>query len=400
VFRSCLLLSWSWWCCGILAAVEPDTWPGKRGPTDDWTAPAHANFPGTGARELWRAQVGTGSSGIAIGQGVAITLGNAADTDTIRCLEAGSGKERWAVAYPSRCEPRGYEGGPNATPCLLGDRVYSLSRQGLLLCLALADGRQIWRRDLLTDGVRQPNYGFSCAPVISHGMLLLNVGTHGRAYSCEDGRPLWNSGDRADGYSTVTIGLAGGGPAVFTFTRTAVSAANLADGRLLWSFPWPVKHAVADPLLLGERVLVTHGYGSGTIVLGREDGVREAGFPTDAFLGVLYPPVHIDGHLYGSTGDKQTAGEFRCIRSQDGAIIWSDTTLGTGSCVAVGRHLVFLGRRGLLAVLDASPAGLREHWRMQALPATCWTIPSVAGGRIYVRDADGLLLCLEPIQGQ
>ncbi len=387
-------------CAASLASAESDAWPGKRGPSDDWTTGATPSFPGTGAKERWRINVGTGSSGIAIAQGVAVTVGNAADTDTIRCFDVLTGAVRWVVSYPSRCEPRGYEGGPNATPCIQGDRLYSLSRQGLLLCLALADGRQIWRRDLLADGIRQPNYGFSCAPVISQGMLLLNIGTHGRAFACEDGRPLWNSGDRADGYSTISVGEVGGRPAAFIFTRTAVSAAGVADGRLLWTFPWPVKHAVADPLLLGERVLVTHGYGSGTVVLGRENGLREAGFPQNAFLGVLYPPVHVDGHLYGSTGDKQTAGEFRCIRSLDGMVAWSDTSLGTGCCIAVGRHLVFLGRRGLLAILDASPVAFREHWRMQALPATCWTIPSVAAGRIYIRDADGLLLCLEPIQGQ
>lgn len=389
---ACCLAAW-------LATAELE-WPAKRGPSDDWTAPASPVFPGRGAKELWRCQVGTGSSGIAIDQGAAVTIGNTADVDTVHCLDAMTGRPRWRITYPSRCEPRGYEGGPNTTPCILGERVYILSRQGLLLCLGLADGRQIWRRDLAADGVRQPNYGFSCSPVIRDGLLVLNIGTHGRAYASEDGRLMWGSGDRADGYSTVTFGEVAGQPAVFTFTRTAVSAASLGDGRQLWTFPWAVKHAVADPLLLGDRILITHGYGSGTIVLGRQDGIREAGFPVDAFLGVLYPPVAVDGHLYGSTGDKQTAGEFRCLRSTDGTVMWSDTTLGTGCCIAVGRHVVFLSRRGLLAVLDASPGGFREHWRMQALPATCWTIPSVAAGRIYARDADGLLLCLEPVQRQ
>jgi len=384
---------------GVLAAADPG-WPGKRGPADDWTAPAAASFPGATARELWRMQIGAGCSGIAVAQGVAITLGNTDNRDTVWCLDSATGAERWRVSYPSRLEPRGYEGGPNTTPCIDGERVYSLSRQGLLLCLALADGRELWRRDVAADGVRQPNYGFSCSPVVRDGVLMLNIGTHGRAFACTDGRPLWSSGEVADGYASATFASIDGAPSVLTFTRSAVSAARLADGVRLWSTPWTVKHAIADPLVLDGRVLVTHGYGSGSIVLALADGQREAAFPQQAFLGVLYPPIAYRGHLYGSTGDKQTAGEYRCLRAADGKLMWSDTTLGTGASIGVGPYLLVLTRRGFLALIDAAPEAFREHWRIKALPATCWTIPSVAGGRIYARDADGLLVCIEPAQRQ
>lgn len=391
--RSALLLF-----AALLAAGED--WPGKRGPCDDWTAPAPAAFPGRGGHEAWRRQVGAGCSGIAVAQGLAITVGNAGGSDTVWALDAATGAERWRVSYPQRLEPRGYEGGPNATPLIADGRVVVCSRQGRLLCLALVDGRELWCRELTADGVRQPNYGFSSAPVVRDGVLALNIGTHGRAYALADGRPLWQSGAVADGYATPAFADIGGAPAVLTFTRAAVSAARLADGTRLWSTPWVVKHAIADPLVLGGRVLATHGYGSGSIMLALADGTREAGFPQQAFLGVLYPPVPRDSHLYGSSGDKQTAGEFRCLRAADGAVAWIDTSLGTGACVGVGPYLVFLGRRGLLAVLDADPAACRVRWRLPALTATCWTIPSVAAGRIYARDADGTLLCVEPLQGQ
>lgn len=381
-----------------LAAAGEGDWPGKRGPHDDWTAEAPAGFPGSGARVVWRAHVGTGSSGVAVAGGALVTLGNQDNQDAVICLDAASGAERWRIRYPAKLEARGYEGGPNAAPTIAGDRVYTLSRQGRLLCLALADGREIWRRDLTAEQVRQPNYGFACAPVVCDGLVVLNIGSHGRTYDAVSGAPRWDSGPRADGYASVGLAMIAGERAVLVFTRAAVSAARLADGRPLWSQPWPVQHAVADPLPLDGRVLATHAYGSGSILLDLASGERDRAFPVTAFAGLLYPPVRIGDHLYGSSGDKN-AGDLRCL-ALDGRLRWSDPTLEAGNCIAVGAFVVVLTRHGSVAVVEASPERFRLRWRSQVLPGTCWTNPACAGGRIIVRDADGNLASLEPVQGQ
>lgn len=380
------------------AAAADSDWPGKRGPHDDWTAPAPPGFPGSGVRVVWRGRVGTGSSGVAVAGGVLVTLGNEDAQDAVRCLDAATGAERWRVRYPAKLEARGYEGGPNACPSIVGDRVFTLSRQGLLLCLALADGRELWRRDLVAERVPQPNYGFACAPVVADGLVLLSIGSHGRAYDAASGAPRWDSGARADGYASVSLAVIAGERAALVFTRTAVSAARLADGKPLWSQPWGVKHAVADPLVLGGRVLVTHAYGSGSILLDLATGERDRAFPQTAFAGLLYPPVRIGDHLYGSSGDKN-AGDLRCL-GLDGALRWSDPTLEAGNCIAVGAWVVILTRHGTLAVVEADPARFRLRWQSRILTGTCWTNPVSAGGRLIVRDADGNLASLEPVQGQ
>lgn len=383
----------------LLAGAAEGDWPGKRGPQDDWTAPAPAGFPGSGIREVWRRGLGVGSSGVAVAGGALVSLGNADNQDSVWCLNAATGAERWRVRYPAKPEPRGYEGGPNATPTIVDGRVYTISRQGLLLCLAVADGREVWRRDLVADErIRQPNYGFACSPLVRDGLVVLNVGTHGRAYDAATGALRWESGGRADGYASAVPALVGGVSAVLTQTRAAVSAARLADGQLLWNCPWPVKHAVADPLPLGDRIFATHAYGSGSILIGLADGGRIAGFPTSCFLGLLYPPVRVGDHLYGSSGDKNV-GDLRCL-ALDGTVRWSDPTLDAGNCIAVGGTIVMLTRHGVLAAIAADPQHFRLLWRAQVLSGTCWTIPAYAGGRLIVRDADGNLASLEPVQGQ
>ncbi|MEK7414981.1 MAG: PQQ-binding-like beta-propeller repeat protein [Planctomycetota bacterium] len=381
----------------VTVAGESD-WPGKRGPRDNWSTDAPVGFPGTGVRVAWRAQVGTGSSGVAVVGNALVTIGNQDNQDSVCCFDTVTGGERWRVRYPAKLEERGYEGGPNANPTIVGDRVFTLSRQGLLLCLALADGHEVWRHDLVADRVPQPNYGFSSAPVLADGLVVLNIGAHGRAFDAASGVLRWESGLRADGYSSAVVAMIGNERAVLIFSRTAVSAARLADGKKLWSQPWAVKHAVADPLLVGERVLVTHAYGSGSILLDLATGERERAFPQMCFAGLLYPPVRIGEHLYGSSGDKN-AGDLRCL-SLDGTVRWRDHTLESGNSIAVGNWLVMLTRHGTLAVIEASAERFQLRWRSQLLSGTCWTHPVCAGGRLIVRDADGNLVSLDIIQGQ
>ncbi|GAF72043.1 unnamed protein product, partial [marine sediment metagenome] len=49
-----------------------------------------------------------------------------------------------------------------------------------------------------------------------------------------------------------------------------------------------------------------------------------------------------------------------------------------------------------LLVAEASPKGFKPISRTQALTGRCWTMPVLAGGRIYCRNnMEGDLVCLD-----
>ena len=50
---------------------------------------------------------------------------------------------------------------------------------------------------------------------------------------------------------------------------------------------------------------------------------------------------------------------------------------------------------GELLVAEASAGGFVPISRVQILPATCWTPPTLANGRIYCRNNKGELVCLD-----
>ncbi|HEX4645001.1 MAG TPA: hypothetical protein VH598_05270 [Verrucomicrobiae bacterium] len=62
--------------------------------------------------------------------------------------------------------------------------------------------------------------------------------------------------------------------------------------------------------------------------------------------------------------------------------------------VADGK-LVALGEKGELFVADASPQAFKPISRAQVLGGKCWTVPVLADGRIYCRNAKGDVVCLD-----
>ena len=84
--------------------------------------------------------MGTGFSSFSVSQGRVYTMGNTNNTDTIFCLEAGTGKVVWQHSYPCPLDPKNFEGGPCATPTVADGRVYTFSRKGELFCLDAAKG--------------------------------------------------------------------------------------------------------------------------------------------------------------------------------------------------------------------------------------------------------------------
>ncbi|HAL04747.1 MAG TPA: alcohol dehydrogenase, partial [Verrucomicrobiales bacterium] len=100
-----------------------------------------AKWSDDGPKRLWKAKVGTGFSSITVSDGRAYTMGNSGrgrgkEQDTVFCFDAATGKELWSHSYGAKLDPKYYDGGTSATPTIDGANVYTLSKDGLLICFA------------------------------------------------------------------------------------------------------------------------------------------------------------------------------------------------------------------------------------------------------------------------
>jgi outer membrane protein assembly factor BamB len=115
--------------------------------------------------------------------------------------------------------------------------------------------------------------------------------------------------------------------------------------------------------------------------------------------------VLIDGHLYGfdGTAHRGRPTEFVCLELATGKEQWRvppAVGLGCGSVMATADGtLLILSERGELLTAPATTAGFKTTARHQVLGGRCWTVPVLAHGRIYCRNARGDLVCVKAGDG-
>jgi hypothetical protein len=60
--------------------------------------------------------------------------------------------------------------------------------------------------------------------------------------------------------------------------------------------------------------------------------------------------------------------------------------LGKGSVVLAGKHLIIMGGKGNIALVQATPEKYLEVGSFQTLRGKCWTAPTSARGKLLLRN--------------
>lgn len=376
-------------------------WPRWRGPDGNGISKETgwlAKWPAAGPRRLWTVKVGIGFASFSVANGRVFTTGNKDDTDTIFCFDANTGRQLWKHSYAEKLDPKYYEGGTSATPTVDSDRVYSLSKAGLLFCLDAAKGTVIWSKNVTKElKAKLPTWGFAGSVFIEENVALLNVGSASAALDKKTGKVIWSSGPEEAGYSTpVTFDLRGE-RCVALAGKEDIITVRFKDGKELWRHPWKTGYDVnaADPIVTGEHMFISSGYGHGCALLDPSATPPKVVWENKNLRSHLSPAVLIDGHLYGSDDDcYRPEATFRCVELKTGQVKWTEKT-GFVSLMAADGKLIALTARGELLAAEATPEAFKPISRAQVLGGKCWTTPVLANGKIYCRNAAGDVVCLD-----
>ncbi len=374
-------------------AVLGADWPHWRGPDyngisseTDWDARGLSDS----TRPVWTASVGIGFSAVSVADGKAVTMGNVdKTTDVVFCFDAESGRAIWTYRYEEPLTPNLYEGGPNATPTIHEGRVYTISKTGKLFCLDLENGKVIWQGE---TEAKKPEWGFAGSPLIDGDRVFYNVGDHGLALEKDTGETVWQSGRGESGYATAVPFVLEEQKQLALFGKNQLLSVNPADGTVLWSYPWKTSWNVnaSDPLVHGREILITSGYNHGAALLRVVEGRPQRIWENKNMRSQLSGPVLIDGYLYGIDEN-----QLVCLDWTTGQQKWAEKAVGKGSLMAAGDRLIVLSERGRLIFAQARPEAFTEISSAQILNGRCWTMPVLANGRIYARNARGDLVCVD-----
>ena len=370
-------------------------WPRFRGPDFTGISKESVNPEAiaSGVTSVWKAKIGTGFSSLAVADGRVYTMGNENATDTVWCLDAKTGEEIWKHSYPEELKPNLYEGGPNATPTVAEDCVYTLSKTGKAFCFDAAKGTVIWEKDVAEmTGAKKPEWGYAGAPLVLGDLVIYNVGTSGTALNKKSGELKWKTGADNAGYSAPLPFKQGSEQLVLIMTAKEALAFKPANGEVAWSHPWKTSYDInaADPIVSGDKVFVSSGYNHGAAVLDISGGKSTVVWENKNLRNQFSSSVLWEGHLYG-VDDNQ----LRCVDFATGDVKWTDKVTGKGTVFIADGKLVALSEKGELIIADATPQEFKALARAQILGGKCWTLPALADGKLYARNAKGDLVCVD-----
>lgn len=381
----------------VLAAATAvaDDWPVFRGPNRDGTT-AEKGWKSEWSGDIpvaWKAEVGLGFSNIVVAKGRAATAGHADGRDTVFCFDAATGKPLWSHSYPAQLGDNYYEGGTTGTPTFDGDRLYWLSRWGDLLCLDAATGAVVWEKNIQKEtGATITPWGFTGAPLVSGDLLVLNVGDAGATVEKATGKLVWQSAPKDAGFST-PFPL---GDLVVLTNKENYLAVNPKTGAEAWRFRWLTQYGVnaADPVLSGDRLFISSGYGKGGALLKLGGAAPEQVWKTKKLRTQLNAAVLYQGFLYGADGDTTEKATLKCLDFASGDEKWAEPGYGSGGVIVADGKLIALSGVGELTIGPASPEGFKPTARMQVFGPKAWTTPVLANGLLYCRNMRGELVVL------
>ena len=372
----------------IMAADWP-VWRGVKG--DGTTTETVSTFSDT---PLWEMNVGSGYPAVSVCKGKLLTAGNKNDQDIIYCLDAVTGKEIWNYTY--KCNANKSFPGPRATPVTDGRNVYMVSREGDINCLDLNTGKLKWNKSRLASGnVKNLIWGICSSVLLYDGMAIVNIGGKGMAFNAESGDPVWQSQGEGN-YSTPVVFSYNAKNYLAIFSAEKLLILEPRTGNEIAAYPWKTKSNVnaADPLIIdgGTRIFISSNYGHGSALL-NFDGITLKKEWENTNLCCHFPtPMLIDGIIYGLNGGYK----FCAIKLSDGSVCWQ-SKVNNGSFIKAGDKLVYLEENGNLKLIKPS-AEKCDVIKSVKIPkmdsAKSATMPVLAEGRIYCRNANGMLVCI------
>ena len=364
--------------------AKADDWNHWRGPqrNDISSEPSGWDDKSWTTAELWQASVGEGSSSPLVVADQVFLTGWSNNQDTIYCLDANTGQERWRQSYPQPRYGRHSVGdkslysGACSTPDYDADSrwLFSLGVDGDLNAWdTLNSGNRVWSLNLYDryQAPRRPevakrkktqrDYGYTSSPLVLGDQVIVEVGgNQGNlvAFNKRDGRELWTSENRDEAGHT-------GGPvpitvqgvpcvAVLTLRNLVVTRIDAANaGKTVATHPWTTDFGnnIATAAVAGDSVIITSAYNHSAmcrlqITLA---GAKQVWETKGIASGVCTPIIHA-GHVYWAWRG------VHCVDFETGKEVWVGGKVGSqGSCILTSdERLIVYANQGDLTLVETA----------------------------------------------
>ncbi len=389
-------------------------WPQWRGPnrTGVLSDPAHplSKIPAE-PKVLWKIDAGDGQASPVVSQGKLVFLDAQNGQETVHCLDATSGKTLWTVPLaPTVQFQNNYGDGPRCTPLIDGQKVYVQSASGEFRCLALQDGKTLWRTNFekdygatfLGNSSKDPEaketasrrHGNNGSAAIDGDRIFVPVGSpKGATLVCFDKnscKELWRAGNDNTAYASVMVATLAGTRQAIHFTADALMGVDAGSGQILWRVPLKTgaKRHVCTPVISGDHVVVAStsiGTLNFKISKSGSEWKAEQAWAAPKVQTVIGTPVLAGDFLYTLGAGSRT--DLLCLDFKTGNQLWAQPGFGDyASLTVLNDKLLVLNSTGELHVAQLSSEGYQPLVQFQAIGKT-WASPAYANGVLFVKDS-------------
>lgn len=376
-------------------------WPGWRGPKATGFAVGTMNTDWTAKppKELWRIKLlSSGNAGPSANAGTVFLIDHEGKQAVVRAFAVATGAESWRFAFDDT-DKENY-GFDRATPLIDGEVVYALGRLGQLHALKAKTGAKVWTADLSQLGGRKPGWNHTASPVLDGKALVVLPGAKDGLLALIDkttGKVVGKGGgDEQVSYASPVVATIAGVKQYVVFSATRIAGIDAVKGGVLWQHPWKTSYDVnaATPLVIGDEVFITSGYGHGCAMLDVTAADAKVRWENKNLQAHFSSPIHAEGSLYGNSDPS----DLCCLDARTGEVKWKQGGFGKGGVVGLDGFLIAQDGDGGDAVLvRLDPAKYAEMGRIKAFSAKSkskskyWTAPIIANQRLLLRSQDELV---------
>jgi outer membrane protein assembly factor BamB len=379
-------------------------WTQWGGPSQDFRATSTdlaASWPDEGPRKLWVRELGEGYSAILIDSGRLYVTYREDEQEAVACMNAKTGEPQWVHKYdasPHESHVHQFGDGPRSTPLISGDLLYTIGVSGKIHCLNKKDGTVLWSHDLWNEFGGNPlNHGYSSSPIAYKNTVIVPVGGEGQslvAFDKKDGHVVWKNLSFKNSYSTPKIFDVGGRDELIVFMAKQMIGIDPNSGDLRWEYAvenqWGQN--ISMPVMVdGVLLLSSLQVGTRGLKLTR-DGDKtalEEVWSTRKIQFYHVTTVRDGDYVYGSTGNGPSF--MTAINVKTGEIAWRKRGFAKANCIYADGKLIILDEDGMLYLATANAEDLTVHSQVELLDKVSWTVPTLVGKTLYVRDKKSIL---------
>lgn len=383
-------------------------WSRWGGPTGDFKVDVKglaSAWPESGPPELWDRELGDGYSAIVCDSERLYTMYRVEDEDknlhqeAVVALDPANGETLWEHRYDAPFEKgmsMEYGPGPNSTPLVVGDRLFTVGVTVKFHCLDTKTGRVIWVHDLREEyGANHMMRGYGASPYAYRDLIILPIGGAGQsvmAFRQKDGSVAWKNQDFSSTFATPFVARVGDEEQLIVFVGKVVAGLDPASGELKWSHEHPTQFGanISTPVLGDDgRLFIASAYNMGSrgIRLVSQNGktVPEEMWTNRKMQIHFGNAIRIGDYIYGSSAFMGPSF-FAAVDLKTGAIAWKERSIGKATCVYGDGKMILLDEDGILYLTAISPKEIRILSKYQACAHNAWTVPTLVGKTLFVRD--------------